>query len=374
MKNNKKSFFYFTVIGAIGVYFLIMLLPSYVVYRGKEYFNTDEIVKYQLKNETIVGFGYKENTEYKIRYYLSNYKPVIALGTSRVMQFKKEFFKKEVFYNLGGVVSRIKDFNKFIDVIPRGKEPKIIIISLDQYFFNYNFDNVKESTNYNFLDSREEKIDFSFNIKNVREIYLDVLYTKKIDLKKLEKSTRIGVNAIFFKNGFLNDGSYYYGKIADENPALEEKLEDSLTRIKEKNRRFEIGKEINKKAVEELEKFLIKCKARNIEVIGFLPPYSDIILDEMKKESGNYAYVFDLYDELKDVFSENEYNLFDFTSLKTFNGKQNEIIDGFHGSDVAYLRLFIEINKRNKKIREFSKEEELLKNDLKNRKSDLEVY
>ncbi|MCI6032323.1 hypothetical protein [Fusobacterium varium] len=119
---------------------------------------------------------------------------------------------------------------------------------------------------------------------------------------------------------------------------------------------------------------MIKCKAKNIEVIGFLPPYSDIVLDEMKKESGNYAYVFDLYDELKDVFSEKEYNLFDFTSLKTFNGKQNEIIDGFHGSDVAYLRLFIEINKKNKKIREFSKEEELLKNDLKNRKSDLEVY
>lgn len=40
----------------------------------------------------------------------------------------------------------------------------------------------------------------------------------------------------------------------------------------------------------------------------------------------------------------------------------------------TYLRLFIEINKKNKKIREFSKEEELLKNDLKNRKSDLEVY
>lgn len=34
------------------------------------------------------------------------------------MQFKKEFFKKEIFYNLGGVVSRIKDFNKFIDVYP----------------------------------------------------------------------------------------------------------------------------------------------------------------------------------------------------------------------------------------------------------------
>lgn len=49
---------------------------------------------------------------------INNYKPVIVLGTSRVMQFKKEFFKKEIFYNLGGVVSRIKDFNKFIDVYP----------------------------------------------------------------------------------------------------------------------------------------------------------------------------------------------------------------------------------------------------------------
>lgn len=60
---------------------------------------------------------------------------------------------------------------------------------------------------------------------------------------------------------------------------------------------------------------MIKCKERNIEVIGFLPPYSDIILDEMKKESGNYTYVFDLYDELKDVFSENEYSLFDLKHL-----------------------------------------------------------
>lgn len=374
MKNNKKSFFYFIVIGAIGVYFLIMLLPSYVVYRGKEYFNTDEIVNYQLKNETIVGFGYKKNTEYKIRYYLNNYKPVIALGTSRVMQFKKEFFKKEVFYNLGGVVYKIKDFNKFIDVIPKGKEPKIIIISLDQYFFNFNFDKVKEIPNYNFLDSREKKIDFSFNIKNVIKIYLDILYTKKIDLKKFKKNTEIGLNAIFFKEGFLIDGSYRYGGIIDKNPTLEEKLKNSLMKIKNKGERFEMGKEINKKAVEELKNFLVKCKERNIEVIGFLPPYSDNVLDEMKKESGNYAYVFDLYDELKDVFSEKEYNLFDFTSLKTFNGKQNEIIDGFHGSEVAYLRLFIEINKKNKKIREFSKEEELLKNDLKNRKSDLEVY
>ena len=83
------------VAGAVTIY--------YEALNCGELASIDKNIEAQRENHnSIIGLGYNEQTSYyklvNANYYQAN---VLALGTSRVMQFKNEFFE-ESFYNCGG--------------------------------------------------------------------------------------------------------------------------------------------------------------------------------------------------------------------------------------------------------------------------------
>jgi hypothetical protein len=56
------------------------------------------------------------------------------------MQFRSKFYRpEENFFNAGGGVETIDNFIQFFSEIPLGMEPNILIVGLDQYFFNHNW-------------------------------------------------------------------------------------------------------------------------------------------------------------------------------------------------------------------------------------------
>jgi len=61
---------------------------------------------------------------------------VIALGTSRVMPFRESFFGTRFFNAGSGAYQQFVDLLAFLQSIPIGREPKAIVLGLDQKFFN----------------------------------------------------------------------------------------------------------------------------------------------------------------------------------------------------------------------------------------------
>lgn len=373
---NKKFFIKTIFLTMIG-FGLTLMLPIYYLVVNNEMISYKKIQEMQKDNNVKLGFqfrDFKDEMGYKLYHYLNNDYKVISLGNSRVMQFREFFFKKNIFYNLGGMIQDLEDYSKFIEFLPKEKLPEVIILSMDHFFFNDNFPK-SHIINMQKLTNEKNIMEIIFDLKRIlkinKQFFSDYISNNilRIQIKK-----NIGYLANRTNSGFVSDGSYYYGKIIKEDPSIVEKIEDSLKRIEEKRSRFELGKEISNISLKEVDNFLKICRGNNIEIIGFLPPYSDYVLEKMALEKENYVYVFFLFEKLKEIFQKYNYQLYDFTSIRKNDGKDNEIIDGFHGTEVYYLRIFIKMLENNKKLQQYSQDKEILKEYLKNRKSEYEVF
>ncbi len=349
---------------------LIFLVFSLLIFiRSNEFYPPSKLVHECYDNSIpfLYGPAYSDfNTSIKLNWVLTHHPYIIALGTSRVMQFRSYFFKNHVeFYNAGGCINWIKDYRYFIDSIPKNDNPRVIIVGLDQYFFNSNFEH--------FLDSFNQK-SVSNNPLLAAKIFKNNYFKPIIDLSKKKFSLMnlfnhqndtllIGLNAITNKCGFRNDGSYSYGAINYTNQKSDDYLfTDTLKRIKNGNRRFQYGTEVSSKSISEIEYFLSECRDRNIHVIGFLPPFSGFIYHKLLSMHQKYAYIFNIYPSLKKIFDKYNYHIFDYTDIVTINSTDEEAIDGFHMSEKAYLKLFIEMAKTDTSLKRLAQDERYLNN------------
>ena len=74
-------------------------------------------------------------------------------------------------------------------------------------------------------------------------------------------------------------------------------------------------------------------------MVAFLPPYASPVHDRLLKDKGNYPHVFSLHSELSPLFEKLGFKLFDFSDLRSVGSNDFETYDGFHASEVAYLKL-----------------------------------
>jgi hypothetical protein len=357
-------------------------LAFYVLQRSGELVPVDQVVQVQQNQTQLVLFGlaYSEPTmHFKLQSTLACRPDVLALGTSRVMQIRAGFFSDEVaFYNAGGGVDRIEDFRHFLEQIPVGQEPTVLIIALDQNLFNENWDGiVGEGVEGQLLNDRSP-------VGVVQASWTQVLYgyyLGKYTLKDLtfsdDSEVRFGLNAVVNQNGFRNDGSYYYGDyILDPtdptNPDYQ--FSNTLRRIAEGTSRFQYGQEPFSGAIAELAAFLDLSRARNIYVVGFLPPYAHLIYEKMTSMPDQYAYLQKLEPTLRPMFEQRGFGFYDFSDLAWTGASDAETIDGFHASEKAYLRLFIQMVESDQRLSEVSAEISYLNSRLEASESDYLVF
>jgi hypothetical protein len=289
----------------------------------------------------LLGLAYSDQSkDYKLNEILARKPEVLALGTSRVLQIRSFFFKKpDTFFNGGRVISRVGDLPCLIEEWDKSNyRPRVIILGLDQYFFNRNWDNLKEGCEYNVKMSGLNMLS-----KSSLDVYSDLM-DGKIQVKNIAQyEGRHGLTAMMTNSGYrTDDGSYYYGKIIrDFRKGTKISFEDMEKRIERGKSRFEWGDEVNEDAIRILKSFVDYCADHKIELTMFLPPYPASIYNRMV-DSGKYGYIL----KLDSAFSANSLRVHNFSSLDSLDSKDDEAIDGLHGSEVAYLRLIQELGKR----------------------------
>ena len=339
-------------------FFLIPLIfifafALYILVVSDEVLDLDKIIGYQSKNKALMGLAYSGSDGYIKHKIVEIRKPrIIALGTSRIMQFRDYFFKRpELFFNAGGAIRKIQDFNIFTESLQH--QPEVMIIGLDQYFFNENWDDLKGVPSFDYLN-KPPSITMFHNLATdvlylartvlylVKKVLLDFI-RGKIDIRKLS-APHIGLRAKMYNDGYRLDGSYSHARVI-RNPTSDEdfKFKDTLRRIRYGISGFQNGTNVNPRAIIELHTFLQNAKKRNIYIIAFLPPFAPAVWNEIKLHSDRYTYMFKLAGELQPLFNKYSFSFFDFSDMAPLGADDSETIDGFHGTEKAYLRILIKI-------------------------------
>ncbi|UPT71373.1 MAG: hypothetical protein M0D53_02955 [Flavobacterium sp. JAD_PAG50586_2] len=298
--------------------------------------------------KAIIGYSYNEkNYRYLKWKKLMIHKrfEVIALGSSRVLQFRENMFETS-FYNAGYTISGVADFVPFLKTIPKEKHPKYLIIGLDQWMFNKNWDEIKTIKNASFWKEAFRK---NPDIKTIFKTWQDLLASKySLNMSNHKNKIQlIGLNACVNNLGFRNDGSMQYGidiekKIANDTTANDYNFKDTFSRIEDERIQFKYGNSINPKAISELEKLLTYCKNNQIHVVAFFPPFADAVNKKMN-DSKKFGYRDHLYQRCNPLFKKYSFELYDYSSLKTINSNDSEVIDGFHGSEMTYAKMLLNI-------------------------------
>jgi len=321
-----------------------------------ELISYEKMVNIHNKKDNLMGLAFSNPWQYiKFRTLEIRNPTIAAVGTSRVMQFRDYFFiEPEIFYNAGGIVSSIFDLNLLIKEL-NANQIKIIIMGLDQYFFNEYYDNgIGRTELYTVTQYRTENfIKNKINIIKYTTV-IPLLLKGEIDFKRLFSSENIGLTAKMYNEGFRSDGSYYYQRFIN-NPEKDEdfNFQNTFKRIEKGNNRFEYSNTVYRKALLEMNLFLETCKRKNIYVIAFLPPYASAVWNKMKSKPYEYKYLFDLYKELRPIFNKHSFDLYDFGDIASLGSTDDEAIGGFHGSEVTYLRMMIKMSLKNERLKDY---------------------
>jgi hypothetical protein len=349
---------------------VLVLVPANIfLFRvGESYLNVDKLVFSE--ENYLAGFLYNESDISYIKWARITEKPnysVMSLGSSRVLAFREEMFDFP-FYNAGYTVAKIAQFKPFLESLPVEKLPKYLILGLDQWMFNENWDN--ESG-----EAKEHKSKPSYHywpeFSSFPDLYLDFLsgqYSWGV-LNANGKKNRVGLNAIMNETGFRKDGSIYYGavikKLLNNESSFEKNLfDETYQRIKYGNSRFQYADDVKSGAVSQLINLLNYCRENNIHVIGFLPPFADKVYDKML-ETGNYDYLGDLPSQLKSVFADSGFEFYNFPYVSSCNSSDAEVIDGLHGGEITYARMLVYMLESGSKLNKVA-DLEKLKYDIEN--------
>lgn len=302
---------------------------------------------------------------------------VLALGSSRVLQFRREMFTAR-FYNAGYMVKDIGEFRALLTALPKEKYPKVVIVGLDQWMFNRAWDDLRTvSAPYRVPARPGPELLGSFSGKLLK--FTETALQGRLDLSRAYGGSdlAIGLNARLYSSGFRNDGSMRYGiqveRLLNDDPAASDyRFSDTFERIGEGDGKFMPCGEINAAALDALEAFLVFCRQHDVAVVSFLPPFADSVYNRMR-ESGRYRGYEALPGALAQLVRKHGGEFYDFSQVALAGSSDREVLDGFHGSEVVYQRVLISMLERGSLLGRYAGAERL-RQDLGRARNRYSVY
>lgn len=347
--HSSSSTYLFKYFGCLALLFslaaFIFLPYSFIWLFSSGDVSIEKVVKRQAENEFILfGSGISQDfADYKLQLYAVKKPAIVAIGSSRVMQFRGSWFK-EPFLNMGGAAGNIGMLNLVISTMLKISHPAVVIIGIDFWWFLPQWEaNPEEQisllpTSYNYGTANlikpwswlwEGKI-------SIKEFFAPVLGLFGAGFR----ADRFGILAQQTDEGFGPDGSWYYtAEISGEKPPYDYQFQDTLMQIDKGIKAFFHATDNQKSpAKEHLEKFAEICcklKSRGIATYIVIPPLSAKVYDKIKDKNQFYPHLFKLSQELKDM----GLDVLDFSDPRLFSSSDCEFIDGFHGGEVTYARI-----------------------------------
>ena len=337
-------------LGRVSLFLLPLIIflgfPVFVLYEAKELMPDDQIALREASSTSpvTIGLGYSNPFAYVQLHAAILEKPtVLILGSSRIEGIREDFFDPGTsVYVAGGVVQKISYFRHFLEKIPLDQSPKVLVIGLDQKFFDPNYDSLAPDNIDSLLTKPLGPTDVLMNWSLVYRDYAQ----RKFSLSDLlhADDSRIGMSAIVHGAGFRNDGSYDPGPAIYTPPGLD----PTLSYIDRGIVGFEYSDNVSVGALKELDALLNECHERNIHVVGFIPPFSPVVYQKLMSMDDKYGYMNKLSANINPLFDKYGFDFYNLADPGPLGITDKDMIDSLHvterGSLIEFVKMAAESN------------------------------
>ncbi len=333
---------------SVVVVVIILVIISSIVLeiclnKINESLSIESSIKAQVSSDALYGrILIGQDYIYKLEMAKIQKADVLALGSSRVMEFRKECFASS-FYNAGGAVPTAEEGLIFVNELLKEYQPKVIIYGVDIWWLNPNFK----------IEVRKDKFlaknNFLYNrlflygalMNNNSGYQISKIFLESPDLNSrtdpVEHRKAIGLMAAQQGNGFRPDGTYQYGSYISGKIKRDLEFKEAIDSIQAGKWRFPMSNSINTKSVDTLRQTIKLLKERGVKVVLFAPPFPHKVYEELEKRQGDFLRKYRT--ALEGLAKEQNVPFFDFSDLSSTGADDQEVIDGLHASEKAYGRI-----------------------------------
>lgn len=333
---------------------LVAAPPSVILLlSGESFVNIDRVIDRCGQQKFLVGFSWNEQNYGYLKFRRLQTLPrmnVVSLGSSRVLGFRSEMFSSS-FYNAGYTVTRIGDFEEFLRRLPDSQLPDVLLIGLDQWMFNPQFNHDAAATSPD-LWTRNDSGNIHQGLRTIPEVYKG-LFRGELSIGHLFAGERdgvvpVGLNAVVNGIGFRNDGSFHYGiqvrrLLNDDSAARDADFAETLGRVTRGANRFNFGDRPDTDAITALRSLGAYCADKGIKVVAFLPPFADAVYSAMLTD-GQHDYLRKLEPMLLRELADTGIELHAFSSMHQCGAADDEAVDGFHAGELVYVRMLLQMS------------------------------
>ena len=310
------------------------------------------VVNQQQSNEGII-YGTRQIEDilsYKLASYEWRQPDILILGSSRLLQFRSEFFNNDpgAVYNASGGGWRLPQFIEFYEQLD--SLPSIIILGVDSFLFNADMN----------LSARTVPIETpGYSLDSIRLATIEIVHTLLSGALTLEEMAdrrdpvfgrlSIGLKAIEISFGFRADGSLQKGRLVASPALAEYDVQRDIASFMGMGHSYTPGSRLNYTAFELLDSFLERLYADGVAIIGVTPPYHFNIVEKMQ-ESGAYKYIDLAIPRLKSLFAQNGFPYYSFDDMRKLGADSSEWYDGHHPTESNSLRMLLVLFEDNPEI------------------------
>jgi hypothetical protein len=190
---------------------VLVALFEIVLWRTGETWTIKHVIEEQHRNPNALflrGILDQGFYRYKLLQFEAQRPKVLVLGSSRVMEFRREMFgvRSNEFFNAGGMIQDLSDLHQFAEKLTTANAPEVIILGLDLWWFNGNKPLLQ---GLNSGLTRDAALDWQEHARAFRRFKSSK--SRSPALKALRaNSGNIGIEARASGVGFRPDGSMQY--------------------------------------------------------------------------------------------------------------------------------------------------------------------
>lgn len=318
-----------------------------LLWRSGESWTIDHVIEAQQRDPSLRFLRrYVDQGLYRYKYLgLVKRRPrILALGSSRVMQFRAPMFGDDsaAFFNAGGMIQNLADLESFVRLVPDSLMPRVIILGVDMWWLNDNYVRPEGFSSGIHFDGATS---WQNHLTAARELLLHPSALRAAIRAATNGGGQRGIalHAREYGDGFRSDGSLASRLAAPSTRSGWQFVDRERPTIPERIRRggdrFEAASALSPTRLVRLRAVLMTLHRHGVLVLGFNPPVSSI--------AGTLLEIDDHHRELWREYRARVPALFEELALPFVNAAtpgelgldDRYLIDGFHAEETFHLYL-----------------------------------
>jgi len=319
----------------------LLLLAAEAALQGSgEVWRLDRVFAYQRAHPDSL---YLRGTDqefyaYKYRGIVEKRPSILAAGSSRMMKFRAAMFGDRAgsFYNAGGMLNSLRDVRDFCQLLPADRRPDVLLLGIDIWWLN---EDVAPVFSFGEEISKGSGFSFDEHVIGIRWLlkHPETFAREANSLVRGRHSTAIGFTAREKGSGFRPDGSFNSPLMTPRSEAewafVDRESPPIIERVKGAFANFPPAVRVSPDRLALLEEVLARYETMNVLVIGYLPPFSSEVVENLRSDPRHSRLWSDFRRQVPELFRKHGFPVLDASEASSLGMDDRAMTDGIHAEE-----------------------------------------